>query len=278
MQDSDWLMGFLVFLLCVLCFGCTDQIPNQLTRDDLSLQSDVLQIDGMSEFLIDPTEFDEKYTSMIDPADFVPEIDNPFLPLTPGTTFIYEGETEEGLERTEVNVTRKTKIILGVNCTGVRDRIWLDDKLKDRDWRNNEWTEDTLAWYAQDEDGNVWYFGEDSKDIEGGVVVSTADSWEAGVNGAKPGIVMKGTPKVGDVYRQSYAEGVAEDMDRVLSLNESVDVPVGSFQNCLKTMEWTPLEPDVIEHKFYAPGLGFILKVEVEAGAVSGALVEVRRE
>ena len=167
---------------------------------------------------------------------------------------------------------------LNFRCDCPGDRIWLDDKLKDRDWRNDEWTEDTLAWYAQDEDGNVWYFGEDSKEIQGGVVVSTEDSWEAGLNGAKPGIAMKGTPKVGDTYRQQFAEGKAEDMDRVLSLNESVEVPAGSFGNCLKTLEWSPLDPEVIEHKFYAPAIGFILKVEVESGAYSAALVEVRNE
>ena len=278
MKNLDLFMGFLVFLLYVLSFGCADEIPEPLTRVDLNLQRDGSQTGGRSEFLIDPTEFDEKYSGPIDPADFVPEIDNPFFPLTPGTTFIYEGEAEDGLERIEVNVTRRTKVILGVKCIGVRDRVWLDDELKDDNWRNNEWTEDTTAWYAQDEDGNVWHFGEDSGEVEDGKVVVTEDSWEAGVNGARPGIAMKGTPKVGDAYRHGFAEGEAEDMARVLSLNEWVEVPAGSFEGCLKTLEWTPLDPEVVEHKFYSPRLGFVKKIEVGSSAISGELVEVRKE
>ena len=135
---------------------------------------------------------DETYNPVIAPANFVEKVDNSYFPLTPGTTFIYQGESEDGPERVEVNVTNETKVILGVTCIVVRDRVWID----------NELVEDTFDWHAQDKDGNVWYFGEDSKEMKDSVVVSTEGSWEAGVDGAKPGIIMKATPKVGDSYRQ----------------------------------------------------------------------------
>jgi hypothetical protein len=209
---------------------------------------------------------DEPYDPAINPADFVAQIDNQYLPLTPGTTFIHEGDTEDGKERIEVNVTNETKEILGIVCVVVRDRVWVDDEL----------VEDTFDWYAQDIDGNVWYFGEDSKEYEGGKVVSTEGSWEAGVDGAKPGIIMKASPQVGNAYRQEYYEDEAEDLAEVVSLSESVSVPYGSFDNCLKTKEWTPLEPDVVENKYYAPGIGVVLEVMVEGGSDRLELIEIQ--
>ncbi|MBI4563400.1 MAG: hypothetical protein HY716_01730 [Planctomycetes bacterium] len=130
-------------------------------------------------------------------------------------------------------------------------------------------------WFAQDKDGNVWYFGEDSKEIEDGVVVSTEGSWEAGVGGAQPGILMLADPKVGISYQQEFAEGVAEDMARVKSLSESVTVPVGTFEGCIETMEWTPLEPGARESKFYAPGVGLVLEVSLRGGGARIELVEI---
>ncbi len=211
---------------------------------------------------------DEPYEPTINPDDFVAQIDNQYLPLTPGTTLVYEGDTEDGEERIEVEVTHETREILGVTCIVVRDRVWVDAKL----------AEDTFDWFAQDRDGNVWYFGEDSKEYEGGKVVSTGGSWEAGVDDAKPGIIMEANPEVGDAYRQEYYKDEAEDMAEVLSLNESVSVTYGTFENCLKTKEWTPLEPDVVEHKYYAPGIGVVLEVMVEGGEEKVELVEVRTQ
>ena len=196
------------------------------------------------------------YNPIIRPDDFVDVIDNPFFPLKPGTTFIYEGTTEAGLEHNEVRVTHKTREILGVTCVEVRDTVTVDGEL----------VESTLDWYAQDKDGNVWYFGENSKELEDGLIVSLEGSWTAGVDRAKPGIIMKAHPAVGDLYRQEFSLGVAEDMARVLSLNESVTVPYGSFTRCLKTREFTPLEPDAKENKFYAPGIGNIKTVDLETG------------
>ena len=211
---------------------------------------------------------DEPYEPVINPADFVAQIDNQYLPLTPGTTMIYEGESEDGSERIEVEVTQDTKEILGVTCTIVRDRVWVDGELE----------EDTFDWFAQDKDGNVWYFGEDSKEYEDGVVTSTEGSWESGVDGAKPGILMKANPQVGDAYRQEYYEDEAEDLAEVLSLNESASVAYGDFENCLKTQEWTPLEPDVVEEKYYAPGFGVVLEVAVKGGSERIELVEVKTQ
>lgn len=202
------------------------------------------------------------YNPVIDPSDFVASITNPLLPLVPGTTFVYEAITPEGLQRIEVAVTQDTKEILGVTCTVVRDSVTLDGQL----------IEDTLDWYAQDSAGNVWYFGEDSKSYEGGVVVSTEGSWEAGVDDAKPGIVMEADPQVGDTYRQEYLRGVAEDMAKVASLGETVVVPYGSFDDCLKTKDYTRLDPGVVEYKFYAPGVGQVLTLE---GDVREELVSV---
>lgn len=127
---------------------------------------------------------------------------------------------------------------------------------------NGELTEDTFDWYAQHRDGTVWYFGEDTKTYDKGVVVSTEGSWEAGVNGAQPGIIMEAHPQVGDSYRQESLAGAAEDQAEVVGLAESATVPFGTFDNCLKTRETTPLEPQLVEFKFYAAGVGNILTTE----------------
>jgi hypothetical protein len=137
---------------------------------------------------------------------------------------------------------------MGVECVVVLDKAWEDGKLIER----------TFDWHAQDKEGNVWYFGEDTKEYENGKFVTSKGSWEAGVDGAKPGIIMQAHPKVGQSYRQEYYPGEAMDMAKVLSLNESVAVPYGSFDHALETEEWTPLEPGYTEHKYYAPEVGFV--------------------
>ena len=206
------------------------------------------------------------YNPVIDPVNFVSGIDNKYFPLVPGTKHTYTAETDEGTERIEVYVTHQTKNVLGVTCVVVDDKVWLDDEL----------IEATLDWYAQDGDGNVWYFGEDTKEYdENGNVISTEGSWEAGVDGAMPGIIMWAEPKVGDTYRQEYYEGEAEDMAKVLRMNASVSVPWGDYEDCLVTKEWTPLERGVIEHKYYAPGVGVVLEVARAGGKSRVELVNV---
>lgn len=211
---------------------------------------------------------EEPYSVTIDPANFVAEINNPYFPLKPGRTMVYEGVTPDGVERVEDYVTYETKQILGVTCIVVRDKVTL----------NGELIEETFDWYAQDREGNVWYFGEQAREYENGVVVSSAGSWEAGVDGALPGVIMKAAPQVGNSYRQEYYAGEAEDMAEVLSLTESASVPYGSFENLLMTKDWTPLEPGVAEHKYYAPGIGLILEVIVEGGSGRVELIEILTE
>ena len=215
-----------------------------------------------------PEVSQEQYAPVIDPINFVTRIDNPFLPLIPGTIFIYEGKTEKGNERNEVVVTSDTKVIQGVTCVVVQDTVLVDGEVE----------EATLDWYAQDKDGNVWYFGEDSKEYQDGKVVSMEGSWEAGVDGAQPGIIMKASPVVGDKYRQEYYTGEAEDWAEVLSLSESATVPTGSYQGVLLTNEWSALDqPPVYEHKYYAQGVGFIQEIDV-TGGYQVDLIEIRHE
>jgi hypothetical protein len=182
------------------------------------------------------------YAPHIDPADFTTTIDNEYFPLKPGTTFVYEG----GMERGEMTITHDTKKVMGVECVVVDDR----------GYEAGELIEKTYDWFAQDNKGNVWYFGEDTKEYENGKVVSTKGSWEAGVDGAKPGILMRANPKAGQSYRQEYYPGEAMDMARVLGSNESVTVPYGSFDHVLETKEWTPLQPGFSERKYYVRGVG----------------------
>ncbi|MFA4918388.1 MAG: hypothetical protein WC581_03945 [Thermodesulfovibrionales bacterium] len=197
------------------------------------------------------------YNPVINPNDFVKKIDNPLFPLTPGTTLIYEGMTEKGNEHVEVKVTHSTKVILGVTCVEVRDTVKVDGVL----------AEYTLDWYAQDKDGNVWYFGENAVEFDAnGEVIGFGGSWEAGVNGAKPGIIMEAHPQGGDIYRQEFALGAAEDMAEVLSTYESITVHSVTYNLCLKTKEFSALEPDVVENKFYAPSVGNIQTVDVATG------------
>ncbi len=195
---------------------------------------------------------------------FVKEIDNPYLGYARGKVFRYEAETEEGLEQIVVEVTRASKTIVGVETTVVHDQEFLDGEL----------VEDTFDWFAQDEDGNVWYFGEDSRTLEDGEVISTEGSWEAGVEGASPGIVMLAQPRIGLQYAQELAPGVAEDMAKVLSLSRTVEVPLGTFDGCLETQEWTTLERGPRESKYYAPGTGLVLETSPGGGRVELVAIE----
>jgi len=205
------------------------------------------------------------YAPTIDPAAFADQITNPYFPLTPGTTYVYEGSAGGVAEHNEVTVTNETKTILGVRCVVVHDVVTQDGEV----------VEDTLDWYAQDSEGNVWYFGEDTKEYENGVVTSTAGSWEAGVDGAQPGIVMKASPQVGDEYRQEYYAGEAEDMAKVLDVSGTRTVPAGSYADVVETEDFSPLEPDIVERKYYAPGIGFVYSTRVQGGQEETELVSV---
>jgi hypothetical protein len=209
----------------------------------------------------------EPYRPLIVPADFVSVIDNPYLPLRPGSRWVYQGISEGESEKTVVSVTNRTREIMGVTATVVRDQVFVAGEL----------AEDTFDWFAQDRAGNVWYFGEDTAEYEEGKLVTRKGSWEAGVDGAQPGIVMLGDPRVGDTYRQEFYEGEAEDLGRVIDVTESVSVPYDSFSDVLVTEDWTPLEPKVLENKFYARGVGAVLERKVEGGEEVLRLVALRQ-
>lgn len=211
-------------------------------------------------------ETEAPYTVEIDPANFVTVVDNPYFPLVPGTTRVYD--EARGLERIEITVLDETRVVMGVECVVVHDQVTVDGEV----------IEDTYDWYAQDLEGNVWYFGEDSSEIEDGEVVSKEGSWEAGARGALPGIIMLAKPAAGESYRQEYLFGEAEDMAEVISLEESTTVGFGSFDNLLMIREWTRLEPDVSELKYYAPGIGLVLTTLFEQISQRVELVEMRSD
>lgn len=208
----------------------------------------------------DPADYDPQ----VDPADFVAGIDNPYLPFTPGSRWVYESETDEGLERIEVEVTDEDRKVMGVDVTVVRDTVTLDGRV----------IEDTWDWYAQDRDGNVWYFGEETEEYDEDGSVSTEGSWEAGVDGALPGIIMYADPQVGQAYRQEFYEGEAEDVAEVVRTGETVAVPAGSFADLVVILEWNPHEPNVLEEKLYAEGVGSVLEQKVSGDDERVELVE----
>lgn len=198
---------------------------------------------------------------------FVDRIDNRYMPLIPGTTYVYEGTGDGEAQHGVVEVTAKTRTILGVEAVVVNDTV--------TDQRGNL-IEQTLDWFAQDREGNVWYLGEDSKLFENGQVVSTEGSWEAGVDGAQPGIIMEAHPTPGDAYSQECAPGVAEDQAKVLDLDAKTTSPFGDFEHALLTEETTPLEPGAAENKYYAPCVGLVRSVDVKGGNGESSLVAVK--
>ncbi len=205
---------------------------------------------------IDPGDGGD-YSVTIDPVDFVPEIDNDRLPLSPGNKWVYESTGGGEVERIEVVVTEEQRTVMGVSTTVVRDTVTVDGEL----------VEDTYDWYAQDSEGNVWYFGEDTAEYEDGEIVSTAGAWEAGVDGALPGIAMEADPTVGDSYRQEYYPDEAEDLAEVVRSGVSEEVAFGAFDDLIVIEEWTPLDPDVVEEKYYASGVGVVLETTVQGGS-----------
>ena len=196
------------------------------------------------------------YAPVIEPANFGTVVDNPYFPLIPGTTLIYESQTPAGLERHGFTVTHNTVQILGVTCVQIHNPVTLNGQL----------TGDTLDYFAQDKAGNVWFFKDDSEDLLNGRVVGLGGPWTAGLNGASPGIQAEAHPAIGDFYRQNFLLGTAEDVARVLSLDSTVTVPAGTFQHCVEIEERTGLDPSALEHKFYCRGVGLTLRVDLATG------------
>lgn len=224
--------------------------------------------------------------TVFDPANFSNPlvIDNPYSPFVPGTTFVYRSVAKDECEVNEVEVTDEAPEIAGIDTREVHDQVWADD---DCDGGKDFLSEDTLDWYAQDDEGNVWYLGEDTASYcdrtQPNLVCSTEGSWTAGVDGAEPGIVMLADPSPGTSYRQEYLEGEAEDMAKVLRIDARVSLTFDNaidpdeYVDCLKTKEWSALERGAIEHKYYCPGVGLLLVNELQGGTVRTELVDVLR-
>jgi len=203
----------------------------------------------------------------LDPAEFTTAIDNPYWPMTPGTRWTYRELDEEGTAlNVRVTVTNVTKRIAnGVTARVVRDTVTAGGKV----------IEDTFDWYAQDGDGNVWYLGEQTAEFEDGKVSSRDGSFEAGVDGAQAGVIMPADPEPGLAYRQEYFEGEAEDNGEILSLDEQAQVPAGHYRDALLTKDTIAIEPDVLEYKLYATGVGPVLTFGVSGGGGREELVRV---
>lgn len=201
------------------------------------------------------------YDPAVTVADFVAGITNPFFPLRPGSTWVYEAPLGDGVERVDVEVLAETRRIVGVEATVVRDTVS----------RNGETIEDTYDWYGQDKNGNVWYLGESTKEYADGRVASTEGSWEWGVDGALPGIVMPADPRPdGKRYFQEFYWGEAGDEAEVIALGRPVATSAGRFNDTVTMREWTRLEPGIEEEAYYARGVGLVSK-EATKGPGQGA-------
>lgn len=205
----------------------------------------------------------------LDPAQMTTTIDNPYFPLTPGDVYVYRETDGRTVERVRVAVSERMKRI----ANGVVARV-----VYDRVTERGEVVEDTFDWYAQDAEGNVWYLGEDTVECANGKVRNAHGSFEAGVGGAQPGVIMPGAPTVGLSYREEYRRGEAEDEALILSMDERVSAPFGSFRGALLTRNLNPLEPRVSEYKLYAPGVGLVLALKTSGGAGREELVRLRHD
>jgi hypothetical protein len=191
-------------------------------------------------------------------------VTNPWFPLLQGSAWVYHGVKDGQPSREVMRVTNHTRTIDGAQTVAIDDKLWLSGKLEER----------TTDYYSQDRDGNVWYFGENTAELDRqGHVKTTEGSWLAGVHGAKPGIFMYAAPKVGQSARQEFLKGQAEDHFQVVRLGVGVKVPYASSQQALLTKEWTPLEPGVLDHKFYLRGIGTVLEQTVRGGDERNALI-----
>lgn len=198
-----------------------------------------------------------RYRPEIDPQDFDYELTNPMFFWPVGRTMIYEKTGAEGTERVEITALADTIDINGIGCRQIQDLAFLDGQL----------LEETIDWYAQHSNGDVWYMGEIAKNFdEDGFLEDVDGSWRYGKDGAQPGILMLGTPIVGTIYRQEYLIDEAEDIGRVIATNETVTVAAGTFTGCLMTEDGSPIEPGHTEYKYYAPGVGLVLELDTESG------------
>ena len=250
-RRSALAVGLSVAAVMLAGCGAGDRSPTLATQAKVEPRADLPQSS-------EPVE--------LDPADFTADITNAYTPWKPGTRWIYREEGERG-EKMQVVITATSvtrKIANGVTARVVRDTVT----------SGGEIVEDTFDWYAQDRGGTVWYLGEDTAEFENGKLSSREGSFEAGVDGALPGVSMPGKPEPGLAYRQEFYKGEAEDNGKVLSLDEMADVPAGHFDKVLLTKDTITIEPDVLEYKLYAPGVGAVLIFGVSGGAGREELVK----
>jgi hypothetical protein len=217
---------------------------------------------------------DPRQKPYFDPARFTTRIDNAWFPLKPGIRYVYRGSSEGTPMRDVFTVTRRTKVVDGVTTRVVNDRVFSEGHLEEK----------TFDYYVQDDQGNVWYFGEDTAEYnERGKVTSTEGTWRAGRHGAEPGLFIEAYPQRGHTFQQEFQRGVAEDFFTVLTLKASVKVPYGTFgrsalrRNVLVTKEWTPLEPKIRDHKVYVRGIGEVKEITVKGGQEVARLVKIVR-
>jgi len=206
--------------------------------------------------------------SNLDPADFTTQIDNPYWPMPVGARWHVHVSNPQGESLQEtITVTNKTKRIAdGVTARVVHDVVYTNGKP----------TEITDDWYAQDKNGNIWYFGENTASIQNGKK-DTSGSFEAGRNGADAGIAMAAQPAVGLTYREEYYKGHAEDRTKVLALDQQVQAPAGHFTGAILTDDTSPIEPDVSEYKLYAKGVGPVVAVSVSGESEREDLISYSR-
>ena len=207
------------------------------------------------------------YDPRLDSSRFTRAVTHPYFPLIPGTRLRYRGTGASSNKVTVSTVTSQSRTVMGIRATVVHEQAFDHGSL----------IEDTFDWYAQDSIGNVWYLGEQTRSMKNGRVVSTVGSWEYGVNGAQPGVVMWADPAahIGESYRQEYLPGVAEDVGKVLSVRTRAAVPHGTYRDCVETEDTTPLEPDVRERKYFCRGVGLVR--ELETGGAGSTLVAVEK-
>jgi hypothetical protein len=199
-------------------------------------------------------------------AAFSADITNPWFPFPVGRHYTYVGSKDGKKAVDKVVVTDRTRVIDGAPCRLVRDLLYLDGVLEER----------TTDFYTQAADGTVWYYGEETAELdEHGAVTSTEGSWMSGVDGAKAGVMMPADPRVGQSMAQERYPGHAEDFFRILDLGASVAVPYATASDALLTKEWTPLEPDVVDHKYYLRGVGMVKESTVKGPKEENALTEV---
>ena len=196
------------------------------------------------------------YHPKIGPADFSNVITNPYFPLKTGSQFIFDGIRDGKPQHTLVTVTNETKMIMGVATVVVRDVVTSNGAL----------VEKTTDWYAQAKNGDVWYFGEATAEYLNGQVSNTQGSWEAGVDNAQPGIIMKAKPKLGVTYRQEFRPGVAEDVAKVTTMGTTYKTGGTTYRNVTITTDRNPLNPDKLDQKYFAPGVGLIYTKKLSAG------------